>query len=234
VGRSRRLAAARALAWHTWDRRPHARPKRHVYTWMSIVSAQPDELRYPRQYVAFLYTDLWQSTALAKRAGHERATALMDWHNATLLETFKRYGGREGVWRGDGYQAQFRTAHAALLCAAACQRALAAHNAAAPEAERLYARMGVSCGEVTVVQRRPGYGLVQIVARSVMEAAQPQQILVSGHVLPLLLGTDWVFKSIGVRRLTSLEYPVELYAFHWWNDLAQGQVDTPPSREPPI
>ncbi len=204
-------------------------------TWeMTQIGTPP----YKPRYVGVLYTDIVNSTRMATSLGPQLGTALLEWHNETFRERFKRYGGRETKFTGDGFEAVFASVSDALSCAAACQRALARRNQTDPEKRRLDVRMGVNGGEAPSVRNRV-YGIPLILAARVMSKAAAGQVLVPGHVPGVVAGSLLKFSSIGVHDLKGLDDPIELLEFHWELDpnlaapsSGAGGLATPPAPPP--
>lgn len=88
-------------------------------------SAQPsDELER-----TFLFTDIVGSTQLVEVMGDADWETLRRWHHRTLQATFTEHGGEVvGPHEGDGFFVAFAQPDAAIECALAIQRALAAHR----------------------------------------------------------------------------------------------------------
>jgi class 3 adenylate cyclase len=172
---------------------------------------------YKPRYVGVLYTDIVNSTVMTAKLGPERGTELLEWHNQMFRERFKRYGGRESKFTGDGFEAVFTSVTDALGCAAACQRALARRNQQDPRGFKLEVRMGVNGGEAPASGKRV-FGMPLILAARVMALANAAQVLVPAHVAGITAGSLLPFTPIGPRQLKGLEDPVELMEFLWQQD----------------
>jgi len=172
---------------------------------------------YKPRYVGVLYTDIVSSTQMTAKLGAERSTELLEWHNKMFRERFKRFGGRETKFTGDGFEALFSSVTDALGCAAACQRALARRNFEDRSRFRLEVRMGVNGGEAPTSGKRV-FGMPLILAARVMALAGAQQVFVPSHVLGVVAGSLLRFKPLGPHPLKGLDDPVELSEFLWQLD----------------
>ena len=77
----------------------------------------------------FLFTDIVGSTLLVEALGDEDWETLRRWHHRTLQAAFRDHDGEVvGPHEGDGFFVAFERAEAAIACAIAIQRALAAHR----------------------------------------------------------------------------------------------------------
>ncbi|MDP6624526.1 MAG: adenylate/guanylate cyclase domain-containing protein, partial [Alphaproteobacteria bacterium] len=81
-------------------------------------------------------------------------------------------GGRIVKHTGDGFLAEFGTAHDAVRCAVAMQRALQDFNTGRPDDRRLDFRMGVNLGDI-VVDREDIYGDGVNIAARIEALAEP-------------------------------------------------------------
>jgi class 3 adenylate cyclase len=76
----------------------------------------------------FVFTDICDSTPLVEAIGDEAWRNLVSWHDRTLRTLFAEHDGEEIDHAGDGFFVAFDDASAALACAVAVQRRLAAHR----------------------------------------------------------------------------------------------------------
>jgi len=82
-----------------------------------------------RSLRTFLFTDIVGSTRLVDVLGDADWETLRRWHHRTLQSAFREHGGEVvGPHEGDGFFVAFVDGDAALDCATAIQRALAAHR----------------------------------------------------------------------------------------------------------
>ncbi|MHB8575519.1 MAG: adenylate/guanylate cyclase domain-containing protein, partial [Dehalococcoidia bacterium] len=184
---------------------------------------------YKPKFVGVLYTDIVNSTIMTARLGPEGGTTLLEWHNKTLRDRFKRYGGRETKFTGDGFEVVFNSVTDALGCSAACQRALARRNQQDPHGWKLEVRMGVNGGEAPSSGKRV-YGMPLIIAARVMSVAGAEQVWVPAHVAGIVAGSLLQFTPIGARDLKGIEQPMELLDFRWQLDPSvQSPLDVDPA-----
>jgi class 3 adenylate cyclase len=187
---------------------------------------------YRPRFVGVLYSDIVSSTQMTARLGPERATELLEWHNQMFRERFRRFGGRETKFTGDGFEAIFPSVTDALGCAAACQRALARRNHQDKTKTSLQVRMGVNGGEApTSANGRKVYGMPLILAARVMAKATAAQVLVPAHVAGIVAGSLLPFAPYGRHELKGIEEPVELLEFLWQLDPSV-QNPTAPREKP--
>lgn len=95
--------------------------------------------------VTFMFTDIVGSTSLLEAIGDQSWAELRRWHDEALRALFAQHAGREIDHAGDGFFVSFGDPAAALGCAVAIQRKLAAHRREAGFAPQV--RIGVHAGE---------------------------------------------------------------------------------------
>lgn len=122
--------------------------------------------------VAVLFTDVVGSTELLDRLGDEAANQLRRRHFALLRSTIGDHEGREVKSLGDGLMVVFGSARAAVACALAMQRAVAACQ------DPLVLRIGIAAGEV-LREDDDYFGRPVIVARRLCDAGRGGEVLVS-------------------------------------------------------
>ena len=122
---------------------------------------------------------------------------------AVLAGQLLRFGGSEVNTTGDGFLATFRSAVAALRCAAAIVAALPASGVAV--------RIGIHTGEIQPTGRDIGGVAVDVVAR-LMSLAGPSETYVSALTAGLADGSGLELEGLGPRELKGLERPMEVYA----------------------
>ncbi len=174
----------------------------------------------------FLFTDIEGSTQLLSAHRREYASILAD-HHRLIRETFGAYGGREIDNQGDSFFVAFARAKDAVLAAAACQKALAAHSW--PGGASVKVRMGILTGEAELtVDRYVGLSVHR--AARISAVGHGGQVLVS-HTTAGLLEDDEedlpgiTFRDLGEHRLKDISRPVRLY---------QLDIDGLPTAFPPL
>jgi len=137
-----------------------------------------------------LCTNVAQAGAHAVWLGDKRWRQLIDSHHAVVRMALTRYSGREIDAGERGVTAVFDGTARAIRCALDVRDELLHLG--------LRIRAGVHTGECEVGDGRPR-GVALHVASSVMEAAQPGEVLVSGTVKDLVVGSGLEFSDRGVR-----------------------------------
>jgi pimeloyl-ACP methyl ester carboxylesterase len=146
-----------------------------------------------RVLATVLFVDVAGSTALAARVGDAAWASTRARFLASARRELARFSGTEVDVAGDGLFATFTGPARAIRCAVAIREAAGAAG--------LAVRAGVHAGEV---EREDGGGVsglaVHIGARVMAEAA-PGEVLVSGTVKDLVVGSGLVFEDRGRRVL---------------------------------
>jgi class 3 adenylate cyclase len=150
-----------------------------------------------------LFTDIVDSTAIAKELGDRRWRVLLDRHHTTVRKAIKQHHGREIDNSGDGFFANFTDQVEALRCA--CQ--------ISDDVTQLgiEVRAGCHVGQAEIVGRKLGGVTVHGGAR-VMSAAGPSEVLVSNTVKELVPASGFTFADRGTHHLKGLEGEWHLYA----------------------
>ncbi len=195
----------------------------------------------PSGTVTFLFTDVEGSTALWERTG-DTFRAVLSQHHALLRNEFRRHGGIEVTEAGDSFLVAFGSALDAAVCAAACQRALAAQdwpvNPSDGAAVTPRVRMAIHTGEVrpeelgdSGIQDRAAQdyrGVVLHRASRILSAAHGGQILCSEATAALIrrdLDPSVRLRDLGLFHLRDVEGTERLFQL----DIG----DDPLSRVPP-
>lgn len=172
------------------------------------VRDQPQVGEKERSPVTILFSDMESSTAMTQRLGDRAAHDILRLHNEVVREALRAHDGREIKHTGDGFMAAFASAAAAVGCAIAIQRDLAARE----DAPKV--RLGLNAGE-PISEAGDLFGTaVQLAARACSHAA-PGQILVSNVVRELTAGKGFLYSDIGEVELRGFEDPVRLYEILW-------------------
>jgi pimeloyl-ACP methyl ester carboxylesterase len=169
-----------------------------------LTGSRPAPVAIERVLATVLFVDVAGSTALAARVGDEAWASMRAGFLAGARRELARYDGIEVDVAGDGLFATFTGPARAIRCAAAIREA--------SEAVGLSVRAGVHVGEV---QREDGGGLsgiaVHIGAR-VMAEAEPGEVLVSGTVKDLVVGSGLQFEDRGAHTLKGVPGTWPLFA----------------------
>ncbi|MGB6208270.1 adenylate/guanylate cyclase domain-containing protein [Mycobacterium sp.] len=156
-----------------------------------------------RALVTLLFTDLVESTMMAKRLGDVAWRDVLSAHYEATRVALERHHGHEVNTTGDGLLATFDGPAAALRCAAAVARAAAR--------EGLQIRASVHVGEVEVVGSDVRGVAVHEAAR-ILSAAAADEILVSTTTRALAGNVGFVFQPRGTHSLKGLPGEWELFA----------------------
>jgi len=157
-----------------------------------------------RMLATLLFTDLVDSTALAKRLGDAAWRELLSSHFETARAQLERFAGGEVTTTGDGLLATFDGPAQAVRCAAAICRA-GGHD-------DLHVRAAVHVGEVEVVGSDVRGVAVHEAAR-IMDAATEDEILVSETTHALAQASGLAFEDRGTRSLKGLPGEWRLFAY---------------------
>jgi class 3 adenylate cyclase len=148
-----------------------------------------------RVLATILFTDLVGSTAKAVELGPRWAKTLAD-HNAVIGRELARFRGRTIDTAGDSFFASgFEGPARAIRCACAIRDAVTALG--------LAIRVGVHTGECDLIDNKLSGVAVHIGARVAAQAGEGE-VLVSGTVKDLVVGSGITFTPCGVRELKGL------------------------------
>src|SRR5262249_27314301 len=139
-----------------------------------------------------LFTDIVGSTERAASVGDQRWRAVLDDHDRTVREQLRRFRGIEINTTGDGFIASFDGPARAIRCAQAIIEATGKRE--------IQLRVGLHTGECEVRGDDLG-GLAVHIAARVGASADPGDVLVSGTVRDLVVGSGIQFTERGERKL---------------------------------
>jgi class 3 adenylate cyclase len=163
---------------------------------------RPGEER--RAMATILFTDIVDSTVLARDAGDVAWNRTLAMHDDVVRNVLAGFGGREIDTAGDSFLVVFDGAERAIRCALALIEALAAI--------RISIRVGIHSGEVVSSGDQVRGVAVHTAARILAEAGAGE-VLVSGGTRDLAEGaTGLTFDSRGSYPLKGLEREHELFA----------------------
>ncbi len=156
-----------------------------------------------RVLATVLFTDIVGSTRLASDLGDERWQALLAEHHPTVRRALERFGGREVKTVGDGFLATFESPARAIRCAAAIRDGLRDLG--------IDIRSGLHIGEIEV---RPDdiAGLAVHIGARISALADAGEILVSGTVRELVVGSGFEFEDRGSHVLKGVPGEWRIYA----------------------
>lgn len=156
-----------------------------------------------RALLAFLFTDIVASTAVAVELGDQRWRALIDIHNRLVREILPRFRGREVRSTGDGVFAVFDAPSRAVEYARTLMDRLRPLG--------IEIRAGIHVGECEVVGEAFEGVAVHIAAR-VAALATGSEILVSSPVKDVVAGTAIAFDDHGSHVFKGLPGEWRLYS----------------------
>jgi class 3 adenylate cyclase len=167
-----------------------------------LTGHQPD-VADDRVLATVLFTDIVDSTRRAAEMGDRDWRALLDAHDAVVRSQLSRFRGREVNTSGDGFLAMFDGPQRAIRCAVAIRDAV--------QALGIEVRAGLHTGECEVRGDDIGGIGVHIGAR-VSALAGPNDVLVSGTLRDLVIGSGLEFEDRGVHKLKGVPGEWHLFA----------------------
>jgi class 3 adenylate cyclase/pimeloyl-ACP methyl ester carboxylesterase len=156
-----------------------------------------------RVLATVLFTDISSSTERAAALGDRDWKSLLDRHDEVLRDVLARHGGVEVRTTGDGMLATFDSPARAVRCAS--------DMIEATEATGLAIRAGVHTGEI----ERRGQdvaGIAVHIGARVAALAGAGEVLVSGTVPPLVVGSGLDFADRGEHELKGVPGTSRLFA----------------------
>jgi adenylate cyclase len=150
-----------------------------------------------------LFTDIVRSTELAASLGDRAWRDLLTAHHGAVRRELRRLGGREVDTAGDGFFAIFDQPAQAVRAADGIVSAVAKLGVAV--------RAGLHIGEAEAAGQSIR-GLAVHIASRVMSAAGPGEVLVSGTLRELVVGSGLDFSDRGVHQLKGIPGEWRLWA----------------------
>ena len=151
-----------------------------------------DARRSERVLATVLFTDIVRSTEVAAERGDSAWRALLGRHDKFVREQIARFRGREIKSTGDGFLATFDGPARGVECARVI--------ASGARDLGIEIRAGLHTGECELIGDDVGGMAVHIGAR-IAALAGPGEVLVSGTVRELVLGSSLSFEDRGSRVL---------------------------------
>lgn len=142
-----------------------------------------------RVLATVLFTDIVGSTERAATEGDERWRRILEGHDRDVRRQLERFGGSRVKQTGDGFLAVFDGPAKAIRCGLAIHGAARAHG--------LDVRIGVHTGEVELREDGDVAGIAVHIAARVAARALAGEVLVSGAVPPLVVGSGIAFLERG-------------------------------------
>jgi class 3 adenylate cyclase len=156
-----------------------------------------------RMLATVLFTDICRSTERAAEMGDSAWRTLLTRHDELVRRELARHRGREVKHTGDGFLATFDGPARGLRCAAAISEGV--------QSLGIGVRAGVHTGELEVRNGDVGGLAVHIGAR-VMAQAQEHEVLASGTVKDLVVGSGLDFRDRGTHELRGVPGEWRLFA----------------------
>jgi class 3 adenylate cyclase len=182
------------------------------------VGGRPD-----RVLATVLFTDIVDSTRRAADLGDAGWRELLERHDALVRAQLARFGGREVKQTGDGFLASFDGPARAIQCACAIEEEARAAG--------ITIRAGLHTGECERIGDDLG-GLAVHVAARVGAKAAPGEVLVSGTVKDLVMGSGIEFSGRGAHELKGVPGTWPLHAVGS-EHTAVAEASTAPHVDPP-
>jgi pimeloyl-ACP methyl ester carboxylesterase/class 3 adenylate cyclase len=158
----------------------------------SFLTGSQHEPEPERKLLTVLFTDIVDSTERGAELGDRRWRELLEGHDEVVREQLGRYRGREVKTTGDGFLATFDGPARGIECARAI--------AAAMRPLGIEVRAGLHTGECEIRGEDIGGITVNIGAR-ISALAGAGEVLVSGTVKDLVVGSDIAFEPRGSHAL---------------------------------
>jgi pimeloyl-ACP methyl ester carboxylesterase len=160
-----------------------------------------------RVLATVLFADIVDSTSRAAGLGDRRWRDLLESVGQATLSELQRFRGRPIKTMGDGFLAMFDGPARAILCAVAVREM-------ARSQFDLELRSGLHTGEVEVMgQDRQDLGGIAVhIGARIMGCAEPGEVVVSGTVKDLVVGSGLEFEDRGERELRGVPGSWRLFA----------------------
>lgn len=156
-----------------------------------------------RVLATVLFTDIVGSTRRAASMGDRDWRALLDAHDAVVRAQLARFRGREVSTAGDSFFATFDGPQRAIRCAVQIREALRPLD--------IEVRAGLHSGECEI-RGEDVAGLAVHIGARVSSLAGPGEILVSGTLRDLVVGSGLAFEDRGLHELKGVPGEWRLFA----------------------
>jgi class 3 adenylate cyclase/pimeloyl-ACP methyl ester carboxylesterase len=170
---------------------------------IELLTGERPTFEIDRVLTTMLFTDIVGSTERAASVGDQRWRSLLDAHDRTVRDQLKRHRGREIGTSGDGFFASFDGPARAIHCAQAIVNATGTLG--------IELRVGLHTGECEVRGDNLG-GLAVHIAARIGALAASGEVLVSGTVKDLVVGSGIEFANRGEHELKGVPGTWQLYA----------------------
>ena len=156
-----------------------------------------------RALATVLFTDIVDSTTHAADMGDRHWRTALDAHNAVVRAQLSRHRGHEIRTTGDGFLATFDGPGRAVRCACAIRDAVRAIG--------IQVRVGLHTGEIELHGDDIG-GIAVHITQRVQTHARPDEVLASGTVRDLVVGSGLQFDERGIHELKGVPGEWRLFA----------------------
>jgi class 3 adenylate cyclase len=161
------------------------------------------DLAIERILTTVLFTDIVASIEKASAVGDLRWQQILAEHDGLVRQELRQHRGREINTTGDGFVASFDGPGRAIRCAEVITERARGLG--------IEVRAGLHTGECEVRGNDLG-GLAVHIAARIGSIAEPSEILVSGTVKDLVIGSDIDFTDRGERELKGIPGTWKLFA----------------------
>jgi class 3 adenylate cyclase len=151
-----------------------------------------------------LFTDLVASTETAAELGDEHWGEVLARHHALIRQQLDQFDGREVKTTGDGFLAVFDDPARGVGCALRLRSTVRGLG--------LDLKVGVHTGRCELSSDGDVAGIAVHVAARVLQAAGPGEVLVSGTIRDVLLGSEFKFEDRGRHTLKGIDGEWPLFA----------------------
>jgi len=170
---------------------------------IELVTGERREVAIERVLTTVLVSDIVSSTERAALLGDRRWGALLDEHNRAVRDQLQRFRGQEVTTTGDGFLATFDGPARAIRCAEAIRETTARLG--------IELRVGLHTGECEIRGDDLG-GLAVHIATRIGALAAPGEIVVSGTVRDLVVGSGLTFDARGEHELRGVPGAWKVFA----------------------
>ena len=152
--------------------------------------------------LTLLMTDIVGSTRKLAAIGNHRWSELLDQHDELVRERVSEFGGRVINTTGDGFITAFSSPTRAIHCAENIRTQVSHLN--------LEIKAGIHIGEC---ERRGSdiSGLTVHIAARILDCASPGQVLTSGTVKDIMIGSELDLQHVGTPNLKGVPGNWPLY-----------------------
>jgi class 3 adenylate cyclase len=169
----------------------------------SFVGSTEEVEETDRVLATVMFTDIVGSTEAAARLGDKRWREVLDAHDDLLRQSIRKYNGREVKTTGDGVLATFDGPGRAIRCASTIVER-------APRVG-VDVRAGLHTGECELRGKDVG-GIAVHIGSRVSSLAGAGEVLVSGTVRDLVVGSGFDFVDRGTHELKGVPGEWRLFA----------------------